>query len=188
MEAAGQGPVILETHGGVGRIGDACYGEVLAGCVFEKDPAKSGILARKRPTWAVYECDCETAIRGGVGDYLEVTLLDVDPHGDPWPVIEAFFASDRPRATVLRVAVNDGLRQKVKMGGAWSAGTLEQMVQRYGNQLFSRYVEVCCELMKEKAALAGYRLDGWRGYYCGHAKQMTHYAATLSLTGGTGMR
>jgi hypothetical protein len=83
----------------------------------------------------------------------------------------------------LAIAVNDGLRQKFKMNGAWSVGVLAEKVARYGNQSFyAGYKEICRELLEEKAAQAGYRLDRWTAYYCGFAGQMTHYGAILERT------
>ena len=175
-------PVVMETHGGAGKLYDACYRDVGRDVVFEKDPDKAAILGRQRPAWAVYEGDCVTAIEGGAGAHLEVNLLDVDPYGDPWPVIGAFFESERPRAGRLMVAVNDGLRQKLVIG-AWDVGTMQGMVAKYGNKLAPIYLEVCRELMAEKAAQAGYDLDRWAGYYCGSGKRMTHYLAILTRNG-----
>jgi len=173
-------PVVMETHGGRGELFLACYAGVRQGVVFEKKPERSAFLARQRPTWAVYETDCEMAIRAGVGGHLMVNVLDVDPYGNPWPVIEAFFGSERPRADKLFVVVNDGLRQKIRMGGSWSVGSLQSAVEKYGNDLHPIYLDVCRELMQEKAAKAGYALTAWAGYYCGHIKMMTHYLAELS--------
>ncbi len=172
-------PVIMETHGGLGRLWKACYRSVKEGVVFEKHPVRADWLALQRPTWAVYEADCVRALTSGVGAHLTINILDLDPWGDPWPAILAFFGSERPRADTLWVVVNDGLRQKVRMGGAWNVGTLQPMVARYGNALHGKYLEVCREMMEEKAATAGYSLISWAGYYCGHAKQMTHYLAEL---------
>lgn len=172
-------PVIMETHGGAGKIFDACYGHVEQGVVFEKDDRKLAILGKQRPTWAVYGADCVGAIAGGVGNHLPVNVLDVDPYGDPWPTITAFFASDRPRPNLLAVVVNDGLRQKVRQGGSWDTATLAPMVRQYGNDLHGIYLEICQELMIEKAGQAGYALARWAAYYCGHAKQMSHYLAIL---------
>ena len=112
-------PVVMETHGGEGKLFDACYRGVTRGVVFEKDADKASILGRQRPTWAVYEGDCVASIQGGAGAHLEVNLLDVDPYGDPWPVIDAFFESERPRAERLMVVVNDGLLHSIKKGVAW---------------------------------------------------------------------
>lgn len=175
-------PIVMETHGGEGKLYDACYRGVEQGVVFEKDPDKASILGRQRPTWAVYEADCISAIQGGAGAHLAVNLLDVDPYGDPWPVIDAFFQSERPRPDRLIVVVNDGLRQGLIIG-AWNVETMQRMVAKYGNKLAPIYLEVCQELMIEKAAQAGYDLDRWAGYYCGHGKQMTHYLAILTRTG-----
>lgn len=173
--------VILETHGGRGHLWTMCYSSIAAGVVFEKNPERAAILARQRPTWAVYEADCVGAIQAGAGAHLNVNVLDVDPYGEPWPVIGAFFESDRPRADRLFVVVNDGLWQKVRLGGSWAVESLRSMVARYGNDLHPIYLEVCQEMIKEQAAKAGYSLTAWAGYYCGHLKMMTHYLAEFSL-------
>jgi len=174
-------PIIMETHGGAGKLFRACYEEIKTGIVFEKDPKKSKLLGKQRPTWRVYEADCEGAISAGVGGDLPINLLDLDPYGDPWPVIEAFFGSERERASLLCVAVNDGLRQKVKFGGSWSVGSLQSAVSKYGNDLHSIYLEVCQEILKEKVFQAGYHLKRFAGYYCGASKLMTHYLGVLEL-------
>lgn len=172
-------PVIMETHGGMGKLFTECYHGIGQGVVFEKKSARAAFLARQRPTWAVYEADCEAAIAAGAGAHLEINFLDLDPYSDPWPAISAFFESERPRAEKLLVVVNDGLRQKVRLGGAWSCASMLPIVQRYGNNLHDVYLEACQEMMKEKAAKAGYALTAWAGYYCGHVKMMTHYLAVL---------
>jgi len=172
-------PVVMETHGGTGRLWAACYRAVKDGVVFEKNPQRAALLGLQRPTWAVYEADCVAALMAGVGSHLEVSILDLDPWGDPWPSIEAFFASDRPRAGRLWVVVNDGLRQGVRLGRAWAVGTLQPMVAKYGNDLHGGYLEVCRELLEQKSGQQGYSLTAWMGYYCGHADQMTHYLAEL---------
>lgn len=172
-------PVIMETHGGYGRIWLEVYHDLKQGIVFEKDPYKVGVLAEQRPTWAVYQADCERAIRAGAGSHLAVNVLDVDPYGEPWTVIDAFFASDRPRPSKVWVVVQDGLRANVRFGTSWQVGQLEPIVQKYGNDLFKKYLDVCRELMQIKAAQAGYRLDRFAGYYCGAKDQMTHYLSVL---------
>ncbi len=174
-------PVVMETHGGAGKLFGACYNGLKTGIVFEKNPQKAKLLGLQRPTWRVYETDCEMAIGAGVGKDLPVNLLDIDPYGDPWPVIEAFFSSDRERPEVICVAVNDGLRQKIRMGGSWNVGTLQAAVSKYGNDLHPIYLEVCQEMLKEKASVAGYNLTRFAGYYCGHHKQITHYLGVLEM-------
>lgn len=174
-------PVVMETHGGYGRIFLECYSDVRQGVVFETDDKKALALAEQRPTWAVYQADCVAAISQGAGAHLPVNFLDVDPYGDPWPVIDAFFSSARPRPTDMIVCVNDGLRRNLKANGGWSIASLEGMVERYGNDLmFARYLDVCAELLQQKAASAKYTLNGFTGYYCGFSKQMTHYVARLT--------
>lgn len=175
-----QEPVIMETHGGLGKIWAACYSHVPKGIVFEKDSMKCEVLARQRPTWAVYEGDSIKALSAGAGVHLPVNFLDVDPYGDAWPVLDAFLFSDRPKAETLCIAVNDGLRNKIKMGGAWKVESLRKIVAKMGNGLYRIYLEACEELMKAKAAQAGYAVSRFHGYYCGHNLDMTHYAAVLT--------
>lgn len=175
-----ENPVVMETHGGYGKLYARCYSHLAEGVVFENRPEKSAKLARQRPGWAVYESDCLMALRAGVGAHLSVNFLDLDPWGEPWPILDAFFESQRPRPDRLVLVVNDGLRQKLKMNGGWTVGSLQGVVDRMGNcGLYAKYLEVCQGLVKEKAAKAGYVLRRWTGYYTGFAEQMTHYAAVL---------
>lgn len=181
-----EAPVVMEAHGGLGRIWERCYRTVQAGVVFEKDAAKAEYLARQRPTWAVYEVDCVTALAAGVGFHVPINFLDCDPYGEPWPVIDAFFAGhgagwpDR-----LGIVVNDGLRQKLSINGGWDVASIQPMVQRYGAAaMFANYLEICQEMLVEKTSQHGYVLALWAGYYCGAGDQMTHYAAILNRSTG----
>lgn len=171
-------PVVMETHAGAGHLFMACYRNIPRGVAFEVKPEKTAILARQRPTWAVYECDCERALRAGVGGHLPVNFFDLDPYGEPWPVLDALFTSARPWPDKIGLVVNDGLRQGLRIG-AWNVASMAGMVAKYGNKLADSYLDVCRELLSAKAAQQGYKLTRWAGYYCGHAQQMTHYAAVL---------
>lgn len=172
----------METHGGYGRLYSDVYYDVFDGIVFEKDMKKSDFLARQRPYWAVYSGDCIKAISAGVGNWMPVNWLDCDPYGSPWPVISAFFETDREFSSKMAIVVNDGLRLNAKMGGSHSVDDLDNAVQLYGNdKVCDNYLEICREMMKEKAARRGYSLSRWAGYYCGHNNQMTHYAAILEM-------
>lgn len=183
LRVLGQTPVVMETHGGYGRLWLECYRDVVDGVVFEVDGHKADTLAEQRPSWAVYQADCVTALAGGAGAHLAINLLDVDPYGEPWPVLDAFFASERPRPNRMVVVVNDGLRRNVRFGFAWHVGSLAPIVERYGNDLFDRYLEACEEIMQQKAAQAGYAVSRFSGYYCGEKKNMTHYLAILDRQG-----
>lgn len=173
-------PVVMETHGGYGRLYLQVYPNLQQGIVFEKDEHKAGVLAEQRPTWAVYQGDCVAALKVGVGAHRIINVLDIDPYGEPWSVMDAFFTSDRPRANTLYLVVNDGLRNKLKLGGAWSMDQMAAVVERYGNNLYHRYLDVCQELVQQKAAQAGYGLSRFAGYYCGTDALMTHYLAVLT--------
>jgi hypothetical protein len=177
-----EAPIVLESHGGLGAIWRRCYAHLEDGIVLEKDPVKAEALASQRLTWAVYECRAETALLAGVGRHLAVNLLDVDPYGDPWPVIQAFFGSERPFPPLLGVVVNDGLRQKIKLNGGWKSDSMHGMNSKYGSSnLYKNYLEICQELLTEIAGQRGYSLARWGGYYCGASKVMTHYAALFRL-------
>lgn len=179
LDAMTEPPIVLETHGGLGKIWQACYSDVAQGCVFEKDQQKAEVLALQRPGWAVYEDDAKTCLQAGAASHLAINFVDFDPYGEGWPFVEAFLLSERPKPDNLYFAVNDGLRQKLKLGGAWSTATLRLVVQKFGNNLYPHYLGVCEYLLATKAADAGYDLLNFRGYYCGHARDMTHFAAVL---------
>lgn len=172
-------PIVMETHGGIGALYRACYSHIKSGVVFEKAPDKTVVLAGQRPTWAVYEGDAEKAIAAGAGAHLTVNFLDLDPYGECWPTLQAFFSSDRPRTQRLALAVNDGLRQKLRMGGAWSTESMQPVVSVFGNNLNGCYLDVCRYLVRKHAEAAGYQLRRFAGYYCGTGSQMTHFAAIL---------
>jgi len=173
-------PVVMETHGGEGLVFNYCYKDVEHGVVFEKKPEKTIVLAKQRPSWFVYEADCQNAIGAGVGKHLSINFLDVDPYGEPWPVINEFFKNGFYLPKKLCIAVNDGLRQKLKMNGGWSVRSLRKKVEEYGNKdLYVNYLKICKELLSEISSPQGYKITKWAGYYCGSGKQMTHYAAVL---------
>ena len=173
-------PVVMEAFGGYGRLWSRCYSHVEDGVVFEKNPKKTAVLARDRPGWSVYETDCVYAIREGIGSHLAVNFFDLDAWGDPWPAIEALFESTRPWPNTIGIVVTDGLRQGLRMNGGWNIQSMAEMVEKHGNQsLHDHYLDICKEMLTEKAGAIGYNLRRWAGYYCGHQKQMTHYAAVL---------
>ena len=179
-------PVVLETHGGWGEIFAAAYGHIRQGVVLEKDPQKAEYLARQRPTWAVYEGDSAAALSLGAGAHLVTNVLDIDPYGDPWPVIQAYFRSARQMADSMVVVVNDGLRQMVRTGTSWQSNSLSPIVAEWGNDLFGRYLEVCEELMRRSVLPADYHMTFFDGYHTGHSGSMTHYLAVLEKQKTTG--
>lgn len=172
-------PVVMETHGGAGALFNAVYAHIHRGVVFEIDPDKAAILGKQRPSWAVYEADCIHALADGVGRHLTVNLLDIDPYGSSWDIVDAFFGSSRPFAERMIVVVNDGLRQKLMLNGAWTVKQMQPVVQQFGNDLHGKYLDVCQMLIKTKAAKAGYALSRFNGYYCGYSRANTHFMAVL---------
>lgn len=183
LAARGVDPVVLETHGGQGKLYDACYADIPRGVVLERDESRALFLARQRPMWSVYCAESAAALLAGAGAHLEITLLDVDPYGECWPTLAAFFGSARPFAPRMVVAVNDGMRQYLATKCAWRSATLRPMVERYGNDLHPVYLEVCEELLRTHAAQAGYGIERFGGYYCGHNQAMTHFMALLERSG-----
>lgn len=179
VEAGIAAPVVMETHGGTGQLFRGCYRNLTQGVVFEQNGEKAVKLARQRPTWAVYQCDCVSALSEGVGGHLAVELLDVDPYGDSHPTLDAFFASARPFAPVMAVVVNDGLRQSLGLGTAHNIRSMQGMVEKYGNDLHPIYLEVSQELLVGYAKRVGYTVTMFAGYYCGPAQFNTHWMALL---------
>jgi len=186
-------PIVLETHGGFGKLYAACYSYLPTGVVFETNSFKSSFLGKQRPTWAVYEADCIRAMAAAVGGHLPINFVDFDPYGGPWAAMDAFFEGLKPKVPRLVFVVNDGLRNRLKMHTAWNTEGLQSIVDRIGNaDVFSNYLDVCKDLVREKAAKGGYCLRRWTGYYCYQREKrtdhqigsaagdnVTHYAAVL---------
>jgi hypothetical protein len=78
-------PVVCETHGGAGKLFDACYPLVRRGVVFEKDAEKAATLAKQRPSWSVYECDATAALDACAhgGSFVRFRHPVDDPPGSP---------------------------------------------------------------------------------------------------------
>jgi hypothetical protein len=175
-------PVVMETNGGFGEIWKACYSDVESGVVIEKDPEKCEALAKQRPGWAVYRADSVAAVAKGAGAHLQVNFVDVDPWGDPNPLLEGFFTSSRAFPPILAMVVTDGLRQYLCGKSGWESKSLQKTgaVDHFGNDhLHRRYAEVCRFQMEKLAGLRGYRISNWTCYHCGWAQQMTHYSAVF---------
>lgn len=171
-------PVVLETHGGFGKLGAIAYADVRDGVVLEKERDKAEVLAVQRPTWRVYRGDSEAMLMAGVGSDLPINYIDLDPWGDPWPVLKAFMLSDRVRVDELHIVVNDGLRQFPMRGNGWKNTTLGPYVEQYGNVAVSHhYLAFCKRLMRDTAELGGYRVAWWRGHEV--TQYLMHYAAKL---------
>jgi hypothetical protein len=177
-------PVVLESHAGTGKLWEVCYEHLPFGVALEKNPDKTTRLAKQRPAWAIYECDCEVALGEGIGSLWTIDLLDCDPYGACWSAIEAFFVSERPFADVMVVVVNCGLRLHLTFLDAWKSPELQPMVERFGNDLRPIYLEVCGEMLRERVARAGYEVQKFAGYYCGKNQNMTHFLALLTRPTG----
>lgn len=171
---------VLETHAGRGVIYERVYQNVATGVAIEKDRERAKGLCQQRDHWTVWEGDCVDLLANGAGADREFDLVDVDPYGSPWPTIDAFFTNDRALPDRMAIVVNDGLRQKIRVGGAGDVKAMADMVLKYGNDLHSVYLEVCRELMQNKVQRCGYGVESFTGYYCGSSQQMTHYVALLS--------
>ena len=179
LAACDRPPVVLETHGGWGRIYDRTWFKAEAGVVIEKAEKKAEALALQRPAWRVYEGDSLKSIRAGLARDVRFDVVDLDPYGSPMDYLSALALSAREWPDRWHLVVNDGLRQKCKLGGSWNVKALQQVVQRRGNDLYPVYLDVARELVAEFARTIGFELSAWHGYYTGHLDSMTHYWAVL---------
>lgn len=173
----GENPLVMELYAGTGQIGARLY--EAPGVAIEKDEVKAAVLARRRPAWRVYEADAVKVVELGLARDLSVNFFDIDPYGDPWPAVAAVLSRGDalPRRFVL--AVNDGLRRGVKMGVSWRYKSLAAAVRKFGADLHDEYLAVARWLLARRAGEADLRLARFRGFYGGHARQMTHYYALL---------
>jgi hypothetical protein len=172
-------PVVLEAYGGNGLVYSACYRHIEKGVVFEKNRRKAEVLARQRDTWAVYCGDTVHLLAAGLGSHLALNFVDIDARADPWPAIEAFLTSERPKPELVQLVVTDGLWQALRQGGAWKIPALMVAVQHHENYLDAHYLDICQETMEALARSAGYRLERWAGFYGGRTHGWTHYRAVI---------
>ena len=173
-------PVILEPYGGKGIIWWHCYQDVMQGTVIEKQEDKADVLARQRPTWAVFCGDALAVLQSGVCRRLTYNYVDIDPYGEPWATIDLVLGGAVPLARRVGVVVHDGLRSNLRMNTAWKVAAMQWAVQQWGNErVHDNYIAICQQMLEKKAEQAGYRLLRWAGYYCGSNNTMTHYAAVL---------
>ena len=187
LRHAPDAPTILETHGGYGRIFERAWFKAHTGVVIEADAQKAEALARQRPTWRVYQGNNLPCLRAGIANDLAFDIVDLDPFGSSLDYLDALAQPGRTWPDRWQLVVNDGMRQTLRLGGAWHCGALRDVVERRGNNLDPVYLEVARELVEVMADALGFRLAGWVGYYTGANDCMTHYWATLErlATAGT---
>lgn len=88
-------PLVLETCGGTGVLFSHLYTNYQPGAVIEKRRDLAPLLRIQRPRWRVYIADSASALGQGLLSHLKFDLVDVDPHGRPWVIIDRFLASKR---------------------------------------------------------------------------------------------
>lgn len=173
-------PIILEPFGGMGEIFKRCYSDVQTGLVVEKDQDKADVLARQRPSWIVLEGDAVKILSSIVANNMPFNFIDIDPYGQPWPVVDAIFGKGRAFSDRLVVVVQDGLRLKLKTGGAWAVKSMSNVVAKRGNDfILKNYLDIAKDLLCEKMDQDGFIIKKWAGYYTGSSNSMTHYAAVF---------
>ena len=172
-------PVVLETHGGFGRIYERTWFKASTGVVIEKDEDKVEHLAQQRPNWRVYQGDSLRALQGGLAADMAFDVIDLDPYGSTLEYLEAFASGGRAWPDRWQLVANDGMKQKLRLGGAWSVKVLRSVVEQQGNDLYDRYLPIVRDAVRSMAARIGFRVVGWHGYHTGDDHDMTHYRAVM---------
>jgi hypothetical protein len=173
-------PVIMETHAGSGHLYRLCYSAYTRGVAFEINKKKAALLASQRPSWAVYNNGCEYALMSGVGFHLPLNFFDLDPYGDPWPVLDALLTNHAVLPDRWGLVVNDGLRRFLMLGCGWKSRTVGEYVAKVGNTHAGEiYPELCRVIMEDKLRPHGMAVTRWLVHSSGHGGQMTHYAAVI---------
>lgn len=169
------------THADDGTLVRLAYPDELAGIAFAEKNDDADRLAVERPTWAVYSTSVDAALRRGLGRHMTVSLLDVDCDSNPWPTLEAFFSSERPRPNELAVVVSDRLRPRLRRNGAYSIPSMLPALERYRDSavIDESYLEVCQWNLERLAGALGYQLRDWTAYHCDRRDESTHFAAVL---------
>jgi len=171
-------PKVLELFAGRGKIYRVVYKHFNGGVAFEKDQDKAASIARQRPTWRIYEADCVAGIRHGLTFGDKFSFIDLDPYGNPWESLNAVFEEGLFRDSCV-VAVNDGMRIKLRVNGGRDVKSVRPMWKKFGG-LHDCYLQACRWQINKKAANAGFDVDRFTGIYGGHNDQMTHYLFKLN--------
>ena len=172
-------PFILEAFAGDGRIYENLY-KGFGGIAIEKDFDK--IIKVPRPGWILYNADNNVILGSKLLSIYDVDFIDLDAYGDPWLAIQSLMDSEYFKIKKrLGIVVTDGLRQSLKMNIGWKCGTLQNEVAKHGNdRMYKNYIDICHEKLSEFCIKKNAHINKWLAYYCGHAQQMTHFAAVLS--------
>lgn len=180
LTCAPPAPVVLETHGGWGRIFDRTWHRAGSGLVMELVDEKAEALARQRPTWRVYAGDSLKLLRAGVANDVSFDVVDLDPYGSSLEYLDALATTGRQWPDQWQLVVNDGLRKRLPLGVAWSTPRVQRYVLKYGNNLYPVYLQVLREVVEDFAASIGFRVTAWHCYATGEWGDMTHYWAKLA--------
>jgi hypothetical protein len=173
-------PVIMETHAGNGHLYRLCYSNFMKGVCFEINSKKAIVLAKQRPSWSVYNNGCEYALTRGVGFHLPLNFFDLDPYGDPWPILDALLCNHEVFPDRWGLVVNDGLRRFLMLGCGWKSKTVGEYVAKVGNNRAAViYPELCLEILVDKLRPLGMEVRRWLVHSSGSGGQMTHYAAVI---------
>ena len=104
-------PMVFEPFGGWGRLYERTWFKAAGGLVIEKDDAKAEHLAKQRPTWSVYQGDCEKAIAAGLGAKTAFDIIDLDPYGQSMSILRDVLKPGRTFPDVVHIIANDGARR-----------------------------------------------------------------------------
>lgn len=172
--------VVCEAFCGWGEIYDRCYRGAVTGVAVEKDLKKAEYTAIMRPSWLCVNGDSVKALSYDLRPYgCKVNFLDLDPYGSPFPVMAAVVKSGM-LDDVCEVVINDGTRQKAKLGSLAGVKHFESVVSKFGADLYRDYMQAAREVCAEIMSKHGFSVSSFAGYYTGHNQAMTHYSFTAS--------
>lgn len=149
---------MLETHGGTGRLYEACYHEIDRGIVCEINEKRAYVLARQRPAWLVCCNDARDICATGMLGKMQVDLVDIDPYGDPWPYTMAAMAALNGMS--YWVVVQDGLPAKLKVS-VRDVKSVRPALGKFGSDIHSQYDQVARFLVEREAERLGCSLGQW---------------------------
>lgn len=172
-------PVVLETHGGFGRIYERTWFKAFRGVVIEKDDRKVEHLCRQRPRWAVYQGNSELVLEHGLARTTAFDVIDLDPYGQPFGVLAALSLPGRVFPDTWHLVVNDGGRQAAKRGQSWTIPGMTVAVAKFGRDgVYVNYLEAVKLIVDNFAAKIGFEVSHWEGR-CVSA-DIAHYWAVLT--------
>jgi hypothetical protein len=155
----GNSAEILETFSGEGLMYDGCW-SMFSGACIDSDAAKARDSARSRPRWRTYCGDTGRALSAGWLSSVAFDVVDIDPYGEPWPYVRAFFDTERAMPDQWWLILTDGYWPQMNRSGMSKTLFGDRCGQRISGVSAASYIEMSRDFIGGEAERVGFVVGG----------------------------